>query len=105
MVDDFSELINNASCYVINNSSSIYAYRNNIRSNYTQIGGKWFKTSEQTYTNLPTNSVCYSYTDITGIKSFAVYEPILSFISFCLVGLVIYLFFKLIRGFLYGFSK
>lgn len=105
MKDDVSEIISNASCYVINNQNSIYAYRNNTRSNYTQIGGRWLKTSEQNYTNIPTNTVCYSYNDIKELNSFAVYEPILNFISFCLVFLVIYLFFRLIRGFLYGFSK
>lgn len=105
MKDDVSEIITNASCYVINNQSSIYAYRNNTRSNYTQIGGKWFKTSEQTYTNLPVNSVCYSYSDIEALNSNASFEPIYLFIGFCLVALVIYLFFKLIRGFLYAFSR
>lgn len=105
MKDDVSEIISNATCYVINNQNSIYAYRNNTRSNYTQIGGKWHKTSEQTYTSIPSNSVCYSYSDIQQLSSYSIYEPILLFISFCMVGLVIYLFFKLIRGFLYAFSR
>lgn len=105
MKDDVSEIISNGSCYVINNSTTLYAYRNNIRYSYTQIGGRWIESSQQTYTNLPTNSVCYTYSDIKELNSFAVYEPILLFISFCIVGLVIYLFFKMIRGFLYAFSR
>lgn len=105
MTDDISEIISNASCYVINNQNSIYAYRNNTRTTYTQIGGKWFKSSEQTYTNIPTNTVCYSYSDIEELNTNASFEPIFYFLSFCMVFLVIYLFFKLIRGFLYAFSR
>lgn len=43
MKDDVSEIITNAECYTINSATSIYAYKNNTRETYTQIGGKWKK--------------------------------------------------------------
>ena len=98
--DDVSEIITNATCYVINNQNSIYAYRNNTRSNYTQIGGKWFKTSEQTYTSIPTNNVCYSYSDIKELKSNAAFEPIFYAIAFSLFLVAILLFRWSVRGIL-----
>lgn len=101
--DDVSEVITNGSCYTINNSSTIYAYRNNIRYSYSQIGGKWFETSQQNYTNLPVNNVCYTYSDIAGLHSFAVYEPFLYLTAFILAFCAVALFFKTIKGFLYGF--
>lgn len=98
--DDVSEIISNASCYVINNQNSIYAYRNNTRSNYTQIGGKWFKTSEQTYTSIPTNTVCYSYSDLKELKTNAAFEPIFYMIAFSLFLVTVLLFRWSVRGIL-----
>lgn len=94
MTDDFSNLETNASCYTINSTTSIYAYRNNTRSTYTQIGGKWFKSTQSTYTNIPTGSVCYSYSDITGLNSNAVYYPFFVAIAFSLAVFVFLFAFK-----------
>lgn len=94
MTDDFSELETNASCYTINSTTSIYAYRSNIRSSYTQIGGKWFKSAQTSYTSVPTNSVCYSYSDITELSSNAVYYPFLVAIAFSLAVFVFMFAFK-----------
>lgn len=88
MTDDFSELENNATCYTINNSSSIYAYRNNVRTTYTEIGGRWFKSATQTYTSLPGNAVCIAYSDITKISTYSYMQPVFYAIAFILGILV-----------------
>lgn len=88
MKDDISEIINNATCYTINSATSIYAYSNNIRNTYTQIGGKWYKTAETTYSYLPTSSYCVSYSNISDLNSNAAFEPIYLFIAFILAVFV-----------------
>ena len=97
MTDDFSELSNNASCYTINSSTSIYAYRNNVRDTYTKLGAKWFKTSTQTYTNFPSNSVCFSYSDITQINSNVEFYPIYYTIGFLLAVFAFRFIWRIIR--------
>lgn len=84
MKDDISEVINNASCYTINSQTSLYSYRNNVRSTYTQIGGKWYKTAESSYTSLPSNAYCVPYSTVSDLNSNAAFEPIFVFIAFCL---------------------
>lgn len=89
MTDDFTGLINNASCYSVNNSTSIYAYRNNVRYSYTQIGGRWYETAQQTYTNIPSSTTCYTYSDITALNTFSYMQPIFYFIAF-LLGILVW---------------
>lgn len=84
MKDDVSEIINNATCYTLNNATSIYAYRDNVRNTYTQVGGKWYKTAETTYSSVPFSAYCLSYNDISDLNSNAAFEPIFVFIAFCL---------------------
>lgn len=96
MKDDFSELETNATCYTLNSATSIYSYRNNIRSTYTQVGGKWYKTATQSYTNLPTNTICFSYNDITGLSSNAQFSPIFEVIAFSLAVFVWFVVYRLI---------
>lgn len=96
MTDDFSELVTGASCYAISNTSSIYAYKNNIRTTYSQIGGKWYKTAESEYYNIPSTTTCYSYGDITKINSNAEYFPIFEFIAIILAVFVWFVVFRLI---------
>lgn len=102
MNDDFSELETGSSCYAISSATSIYSYKNNTRSTYTQIGGKWLKTQQSTYNTIPTSSICFSYADITAINSKAEYAPIYEFIAFCLllcsVGLFIKFIFRILGG-------
>lgn len=95
MKDDFSEVINNASCYTLNSATSLYAYSNNIRHTYTQIGGKWYKTAETTYTNLPYNAYCLSYSSVTDLNSNAAFEPIFIFIGFVLAIFVWFIIYRL----------
>lgn len=96
MKDDTSNIETGSSCYVVNNSTTIYSYKNNNRTTYIQIGGKWFKNAVQTYTTLPNNSVCWSYTDIESLNSNAELYPIFEFIALSLAFLVWYIIFKLI---------
>ena len=96
MTDDFSNLETGASCYVLNNATSIYSYKNNIRTTYNQVGGKWYRSAVQNYTNLPVNSVCWSYADITALNSNAVYFPIYSYIALAIACGVWVVCFKLL---------
>ncbi len=95
MTDDFSDLITGASCYAISSQTIIYAYKGSVRSTYSQIGGKWFKTAENVYSSVPSNTVCYSYDDITKINSNAEYFPIFEFIALLLALFVWFFVFKL----------
>lgn len=90
MKDDFSEIETGASCYVLNNATSIYSYKNNIRTTYIQVGGKWYKQATTTYTNIPNNTYCWSYNDITSLNSNAAFEPLYLFIVLLIaVGVLI----------------
>ena len=95
MTDDFTDLPNNAQCYVVNSATSIYVYRNNTRDTYTQIGGKWYQTAESSYISVPSSSVCWSYTDITSLNSRAEYYPIYAFIALVLAVFVWYFVYRL----------
>lgn len=97
MRDDFSELPTNASCYTLNSATSIYVYRNNIRDTFTQIGGKWYRSATTTYSSVPTNSVCWLYSDITGLSSNAEFLPIYEAIAFILAMFVFALVWSLFR--------
>lgn len=88
MKDDFSEVITNATCYTINNTTSIYAYRNNVRYSYAQIGGKWYKTAETSYSSVPATSNCYDFSSISSLSSRAEFYPIYMFIAFLLAVFV-----------------
>lgn len=77
--DDISEIEQNATCYTINSQTSIYSYRNNTRSTYTQIGSKWYKTAQTTYTTLPNNIVCVPYSTLSELASNAQLTPIYTF--------------------------
>lgn len=96
MTDDTSNIETGSSCYVVNNATTIYSYKNNNRTTYVQIGGKWFKTATQTYTNIPTNTYCWSYNDIRSLSSNAEFLPLYEFIALCLAVFVWYIVFKLI---------
>lgn len=96
MKDDFSNVPTGASCYSFNSATSLYVYRNNTRDTYTQIGGKWYKTASSSYTNVPTNTVCWSYSDVIAINSKAEFFPIYEFIAILLALFVWFFVYKLI---------
>lgn len=96
MTDNFDDLETGASCYVLNSASSIYAYKNGIRSSYVQLGGKWYKTAQNDYYSVPTSSTCYSYSDISAISSKAEYAPIFELIALILAVFVWWFVFKII---------
>lgn len=90
--DDVSEIETGASCYVLNNATSIYSYKGGTRKTYNEIGGKWFLSSQSAYSTVPSNSVCWSYSDIEGLSHFSYMEPV--YISFSLLFAVFILIFS-----------
>lgn len=84
MVDDSGQIEQNAECYTINSPTSIYSYANRVRSTYTQIGGKWYKSAESTYISLPSGAYCVDYNTITTLSSNAQFLPIYYVIAFSL---------------------
>ena len=97
MTDDFSEIDQNATCYTLNSATSIYSYGDYIRYSYTQIGGKWYKTGQTSYVNLPVNTLCRTYDDITAISSKAEFAPVYAGFAFALVFVTLGLFWATIR--------
>lgn len=96
MKDDTSNIETGSSCYVVNNATTIYSYKGGTRKTYIQIGGKWFLSSQSTYYNIPDNSVCWAYNDITSLNSNAQFYPLFEFVALCLAVFVWYIVFKLI---------
>lgn len=93
MTDDFSEVVSGG-CNVFTSPSNMYNYSRNIRRTYTNIGGKWIYTAEQTYSSLPNNYVCV---DISGISSNSEWYPLYGFIAFSLVVFLIFMFWAVIK--------
>ena len=96
MTDDFSNLETGASCYAISNTTTIYSYKTNNRTSYIQIGGKWYKTSVQSYNTIPASTHCLSYSDITKINSNAAFYPQYMIFAFGLSVFVWLVVFKLL---------
>lgn len=88
MTDDFSSLTTGAQCYVLNNATTIYSYKNNLRETFVQVGGKWKKTAQSTYNTIPSGTYCISYNEITSLNSNAAFEPIYAVIAFGLAVFV-----------------
>lgn len=97
MTDDFSQLETGASCYVLNSATNIYSYKSGVRSTYYQIGGKWFKTAQSSYSSVPSSSICFSYADITSLNSNAQFLPFYEFIALCLAVFVWWLVWAIFR--------
>lgn len=98
--DDVSEIETGASCYVLNSATSIYSYKSGSRKTYSEIGGKWFLSAESVYNTIPSNAVCWSYSDIAELSHFGYMEPV--YISFSLifgVFILIFSFMLLFRQF------
>lgn len=97
MTDDITEIVTDASCYTINNATTIYSYGDSVRYTYTQIGGKWYKTGQNSYNSISSNYVCYSYDDIAALSSKSEFEPIFTAIALGLVIVTVMLFWATIR--------
>lgn len=105
MKDDVSQVASGG-CNVLNSSDTLYNYNGARRYTYKFNGGKWYLyRTEYNFNNQNYDISSYTCINLDSLKSYAVYEPILNFMALCLVILVIYLFFKIIRGLLYAFSK
>lgn len=90
--DDVSEIETGADCYVLNNATSIYSYKSGSRKTYNEIGGKWYLSAQSSYNYLPSNVLCWSYSDITELSHFGYMEPV--YISFSLIFAVFILIFS-----------
>lgn len=90
--DDVSEIETGASCYVLNNATSIYSYKGGTRKTYNEIGGKWYLSSQSNYYNIPDSAVCWNYDAIQDISHFSYMEPI--YISFTLIFSIFILIFS-----------
>lgn len=97
MTDDISNIETGASCYVLNNASTIYSYKGGIRKTYIQIGGKWFLSAQSNYYSVPDNAVCWSYNDLNSLSSSSEFLPIYMFIAFVLGVFVWFLCWYLFR--------
>lgn len=97
MTDDFSELINNASCYYINSENSIYAFRNSVRYRYAKLGAKWYLAETSNYYSISDSYNCRSYDDIVAINSKAEFEPIFVFIALICVVFTYWLWFNVFK--------
>lgn len=97
MVDDTSQVQKNAECYTINSATSIYSYSNRVRSTYTQIGGKWYKTAESSYLNLPTGAYCVDFNTISTLSSNAQFFPLYLSVAFALAVFVWFFAWSLFR--------
>lgn len=97
MKDDFSELIDNASCYYISSESSIYAFRGNVRYRYTKLGAKWLYTEASSYNTFNSGYNCRSYDDIVSINSNVGFEPIYVFIALICVVFTYWLWFNIFK--------
>ena len=97
MKDDFSEVVTNATCYVLYSETVIYAYRNNVRYTYTKVGSKWWLRQQDNYSTIGNNYNCYSYDVISTINSKPEFEPIFLAIAFALVVFVYLLWFMIFK--------
>lgn len=101
MNDDVSE-IPSSGCNVLNSSTVIYNYNNNVRRTFTNVGGRWIYSGQSTNSTTPLNAVCI---DVLSLNSNAQFEPIYHFISLSLVVLVCLMFFWVMKGLIYAFSR
>lgn len=92
--DDVSD-IPTTGCNVLNSQSSLYNYNNGVRQTFVQVGGKWIKTGENTYSYTPSGINCI---DVSTLNSNAAFEPIFYAIAFMLFITVIIIFRWSVRG-------
>lgn len=95
MFSDDVSAIPSTGCNVLNNQTTLYNYYNGVRSSFVQVGGRWFKNGESTYSYNPNGLVCI---DVSQLKSNAAFEPIFYSIAFMLFLTVILLFRWSVRG-------
>lgn len=100
-MDDVSA-ISSSGCNVISSNNSISNYLGNTRKDYVKNGGTWYlyRTQHSNYGDYDTSS--YNCIDITTLNSFPYMTPIYYMIGFCLCAFTLILFFKTIKGILYG---
>ena len=102
MRDDVSDIPANG-CVVLTGERSLTHYNGNTRKDFVFNGGKWYlyRTQVASYGNYDISS--YTCIDRSVLNTNAVYEPFIYLTAFILAVCVIALFFKTIKGFIYGF--
>lgn len=99
MFKDDVSAIPTIGCNVVNSQTTIYNYNNGIRQAFVQIGGRWIKNGESTYSYTPSGLICV---DVSSLNSNAAYEPFYYMTAFALFCVSVFVFIKSIRGFFYG---
>lgn len=99
MFSDDVSAIPTTGCNVLNSQSTIYNYYNGNRSSFVQIGGRWIKNGETTYSYSPSGLVCI---DVSTLNSNAQFVPFYYMTAFALFCVSVFVFIKSIRGFFYG---
>lgn len=101
MNDDVSQ-IPTTGCSVLSSSDTLTNYTGNVRKDFTFSGGKWilYRTQTNNYSNYDVSG--YNCIVIGDLKTYAIYEPFIYICAFGLFVFVIALFFKSVKGFLYG---
>ena len=89
-------------CNVFNSQTTLYNYNNGVRSTFTQIGGKWIKTSETTYSYNPSGLICITSSELSNLSSYGYMSPIFYMCAFFLFLCSVILFVKSTRGLIYG---
>lgn len=102
MFNDDVSAIPTTGCNVLNSQNTIYNYNNGVRSSYVQIGGRWIKNGETTYSYNPSGLVCITNDTLTSINSNAAYVPFYYMTAFILFSVSVLIFIKSIRGIFYG---
>ena len=100
MHDDVSA-IPSSGCNVLSDSDYISNYNGNIRKDFVQVGGVWYLYRTQT-TNYGSYDISnYNCINITDLNSYAIYTPFIYGLAFLLFLVVVFVFFKTIKGFLH----
>lgn len=102
MKDDVSAIPTNG-CSVLTGEKSLSNYIGNTRRDYIFNGGRWY--AFRTQNSIQNYDVsAYNCVDIYSLSTNAIYEPFLYLTAFIVFIFSIYMFFKTIKGFLYGFN-
>lgn len=93
MNDDVSA-IPSSGCNVLSSNQLIYNYNNGVRQTFINVGGKWIKSAETTYSYSPSGYECI---DVGDLSSSADLYPIYIVIAFILAVFVWWLVWRLIK--------
>ena len=102
MMNDDVSSIPTTGCSVLTSPTSISNYNARTRLDFTFLGGKWYPYRTQTSAYNDYDISSFSCIDVSGLRSYNIYTPIVYGIAFLLFAFSIFLFFTTIKGFIYG---